>query len=192
METKTLIKSQAKNISESSALSFDIVVANKAIKDFNKKISILTHCKNILESADKNSKLDELTEKWISINKACLNHLHNAYLVKYKGNDGYIKNLENQISMEKEKIKYQANDNLEYEWENIQESPEYQMLDEWEKSNLKTSFEERIAKNEEFLEVNLKKLDKNIDEFKERGGEFDIQELCKNLKVDYKLIYNDE
>lgn len=192
METKTLIKSQAKNISESSALSFDIVVANKAIKDFNKKISILTQCKNILESADKNSKLDELTEKWISINKACLNHLHNAYLVKYKGNDGYIKNLENQIAMEKEKIKYQANDNLEYEWENIQESPEYQMLDEWEKSNLKTSFEERIAKNEEFLEVNLKKLDKTIDEFKERGGEFDIQELCKNLKVDYKLIYNDE
>mgnify|MGYP004707021901 CR=1 FL=1 len=192
MQTKTIVKSQAKNISQSSALSFEIVVANKAIKDFNKKISIISQCKNILETADKNLKLDELTEKWILINKACLNHLHNAYLVKYKGNDGYIKNLENQITIEKEKIKYQANDNLEYEWENIQESPEYQMLDEWEKANLKISFEERIAKSEEFLEAKLKKLDKTIDEFKERGGEFDIQELCKNLKIDYKLIYQDE
>lgn len=191
MSSKTLVKTHTKDVSKSSALSFEIVLTNKAIKDLNKKMSILNQCKNILESSDKNSKLSELTEKWVSINKACLNHLHNAYLIKYKGNDGYIKHLESQINMEKEKIKYQANDNLQFEWENIQESAEYQMLDEWEKNNLKSSFEERIAKNEEFLEVSLKRLDKTIDQFKERGGEFDIQELCKNLKVDYNLIYQD-
>lgn len=189
MSTKLITKAPAKHISESSAISFEIVIKNKAIKELNNKISILSQCKKILESSEKSLELHELTDKWVSINKACLNHLHNAYLIKYKGNSGYIKNLEDSINMEKEKIKYQANDNLEYEWETIQDSTQYQMLDDWEKANLKASFEERIAKNEEFLENNLKKLDKTIEDFNERGGEFDIEELCKNLKIDYSLIY---
>ena len=191
MSIKTIVKFETNEVKKSTALSFEIAVTNKAIKDLNKKISTLNQCKNISESTDKNFKLIELTAKWNSINKCCLNHLHNAYLIKYKGNEGYIKHLENQINVEKEKIRYRTSDNLEYEWENIQESAEYQMLDEWEKKNLKSSFEERIAKNEELLEFHLKKLDERIEDFKERGGEFDIEELCKNLKIDYNLIYQD-
>lgn len=189
MSTKLITKPPAKHISESSSISFEIVITNKAIKELNSKISILNQCKKILESSEKNLELLDLNDKWVSINKACLNHLHNAYLIKYKGHSGYIKNLEDSINMEKEKIKYQVNDNLEYEWETIQESTQYQMLDDWEKANLKASFEERMAKNEEFLEKSLKKLDKTIEDFNERGGEFDIEELCKNLKIDYSLIY---
>lgn len=189
MSTKVITKSPVKHISESSTVSFKIVIANKAIKNLRNKISILNQCKQILDSPDKNLELHDLTDKWTSINKACLNHLHNAYLIKYKENSGYIKSLEESVNMEKEKIKYQANDNLEYEWETIQESTQYQMLDDWEKVSLKASFEERIAKNEEFLESSLKKLDKTIEDFNERGGEFDLEELCKNLKIDYSLIY---
>lgn len=189
MSTKLISKASTKTNSKSSAISFEIVITNKALKELNNKISILNQSKKILQSSETNLELSDLTDKWVSINKACLNHLHNAYLIKYKGNSGYIKNLEDSINMEKEKIKYQANDNLEYEWKTIQESTQFQMLDDWEKSNLRASFEERIVKNEEFLENNLKRLDKTIEDFKDRGGEFDIEELCKNLKIEYNLIY---
>lgn len=185
-----ILKSPATiKVDESALLSFKITKLNTKIKTLNKNISSIKQCKNALEKDFEDSKLLLLTEKWNSICKQSLNHLHNTFMLKYKSNDGYLQELENEVKFEKEKIKYQCDCSLEGEWEDIQTSKDFQLLDEWQQRELENNFKERLEKNQQFMDKELNKLDKKIEDFKQNGGEFDLKELCKKLQVDYNLIY---
>ncbi|ODV84188.1 hypothetical protein CANARDRAFT_190275, partial [[Candida] arabinofermentans NRRL YB-2248] len=155
------------------------------ILKFEAKLATLKKGVIYLEEQNE-TKLQRLKVKWQEIARKASNYFLNEAKTKIERMGGIEVYREQKKKSKLRKMKFEFDQNLLYSIEDYIESDEYKDLGKYEKEEILQRKKE-IEDMSNDIENGKVSLDDGEDE--NLANEFDMNELCKQLNVDYELIW---
>lgn len=159
----------------------------REITKYTSEINLMKKIKKYRETND-TQKLNELIEKWRDIAQKGSNYLFNAAKLKISRMGGIEEFRKRQKKSKLKKMKFEFDESLLFRIEEYMETEEFKNLEGYEK-------EEVLSRKKELEEMSEKLENGQIafgdeEEEDDDDDEFTIEELYKQLGLDYELVYN--
>lgn len=160
---------------------------NLTINSFKKTKDSLLQAIKILKSIDKEEKTEKCIDKWRDVSVREMSYILNMTLLKINKMGGYEEFVRKEVEGEKDSLRYNSKNDFEEQMEDYFHSSEFQNLEPDEQERIKKEAADQIEIINEKMEKKLNKLNAKIEEAANR--DFDMQDLCKRLQVDFHLVF---
>lgn len=159
------------------------------------EVEVMKKVKKYRDSKE-SEKMDQLIEKWRNIAQMASNYMLNEARYKVERMGGLSEFRNKQKKAKLRKMKFEFDESLLYRIEEYMESEEYKNLDKYEKEEI-ISRKNELEKMSEMIENGRypgandddDNNDNDGDDDKETDEEFTMEDLYKQLKLDYDLVY---
>ncbi|KAL6944996.1 hypothetical protein ACO0QE_002439 [Hanseniaspora vineae] len=160
---------------------------NLTIISLKKTRNSLTQAIKVLKDIHKEKETETCIEKWRDVSIKEMNYILNMTLLKINKMGGYEEFVRKEVEAEKDGLRYNGGTEFEEQMEEYFDSEEFQNLEPDEQERIKKEGADQIEAINGKMEKELEKLDAKIDEATNK--DFEMQNLCKKLQVDYHLVF---
>ncbi|KAG0676330.1 hypothetical protein C6P42_001308 [Pichia californica] len=160
-------------------------------RDILKYQSEINKMKKIKKYRDskEDQKLDQLIEKWRDIAEKGSNFLFNEAKLKIERMGGIEEFRKKQKRSKLRKMKFEFDESLLYKIEEYMESDEYKNIEGYEKEEIISRKKELEKISEQIENGQIPRENNQNDDSSSENDEFTMEELYKQLGLDYKIVY---